>query len=89
MPSIAIAHPRSNATRPLRAFSVSLRFADQCLGYTALARSSGDALSDAMAMPGIQTPVAASVKPVGSPADALRVFRAKCCLADLVECVEE
>lgn len=85
MPSIALAHQRSNATRPLRAFSVSIRFADQRLGYTALARSSGDAL----AMPGIQAPVAASVKPVGSPADALRVFRAKCRLADLVECVEE
>lgn len=89
MPAVTLAHPRSNAIRPLRAFSVSLRFADQRLGYTALARSSGDALADALAIPGIQAPVAASVKPVGSPADALRVFRLKCALSELVECVEE
>lgn len=89
MPAIAVAQQRAQAKRPLRAFSVSLRFADPRLGYTALARSSGDALADALAMPGVQAPVAASVKPVGSPADALRVFRAKCRLADLIECVEE
>lgn len=89
MPAIALAHPRSNAIRPLRAFSVSLRFADQRLGYTALARSSGDALADALALPGLVPPVAASIKPVGTPADALRVFQAKCRLADLVETIGE
>lgn len=88
MPALTLAHPRA-AFRPLRAFSVSLRSAGQSLAFTAIARSSGDALVNALAMPGLQPPVAASVKPVGSPADAMRTFRAKCCLADLVECVEE
>lgn len=88
MPALTLAHPRT-ASRPLRAFSVSLRSAGQSLGFTAIARSSGDALANALAMPGLQPPVAASVKPAGSPADAMRLFRAKCRLADLVECVEE
>lgn len=88
MPALTLAHPRA-AFRPLRAFSVSLRSAGQSIGFTAIARSSGDALTNALALPGLQPPVAASVKPVGSPADALRVFQAKCRLADLVECVEE
>jgi hypothetical protein len=88
MPALTLAHPRS-AFRPLRAFSVSLRSAGQSFGFTAIARSSGDALVNALALPGLQPPVAASVKPLGSSADALRVFRAKCCLADLVECVGE
>ena len=88
MPALTLAHPRI-ASRPLRAFAVSLRTAGQSLAFTAIARSSGDALTNALAMPDLQPPVAASVKPVGSPADALRVFQAKCRLADLVECVEE
>lgn len=88
MPALTLAHPRI-ASRPLRAFAVSLRTAGQSLAFTAIARSSGDALVNAMSTPGLQPPVAASVKPVGSPADALRVFQAKCRLADLVECVEE
>lgn len=88
MPALTLAHPRT-AFRPLRAFSVSLRSAGHSMAFTAIARSSGDALANALAMPGLQAPVAASVKPVGSPADAMRTFRAKCCLADLVECVEE
>lgn len=86
MPALTLAHPRS-AFRPLRAFSVSLRSAGQSLGFTAIARSSGDALVNALALPGLQPPVAASVKPLGSPADAMRIFQAKCRLADLVECV--
>ena len=85
MPAIAIAHPRTAVSRPLRAFSVSLRFADHRLGYTALARSSGDALADALALPGLTPPIAASIKPVGTPADALRLCRAKLALAGLVK----
>lgn len=89
MPAIANAHLRAHAPSPLRAFSVSLRFAQQRVGYTAFARSSGDALADALAQPGLVPPVAASVQPVGSPADAMRLYRAKCALADLVETIEE
>lgn len=88
MPALTLAHPRT-ASRSLRAFSVSLRSAGQSLGFTAIARSSGDALTNALALPGLRLPVAASVKPAGSPADAMRLFQAKCRLADLVECVEE
>ena len=73
------------ALRPMRAFSVSLRSSAGPLHYTALARSTGDALTDALALPGLQMPVAASIKPVGTPADAQRLFRAKMALADLVE----
>lgn len=87
MPALTLAHPRT-AFRPLRAFSISLRSAGQSMAFTAIARSSGDALANALAMPGLKPPVAASVKPVGSPADAMRTFRAKCRLADLVECIE-
>lgn len=75
----------SAASRPLRAFHVSLRSSGFRLDYTALARRSGDALADALALPQLVPPVAASVKPVGTPADALRGFRAKMALADLVE----
>lgn len=88
MPALTLAHSRS-AFRPLRAFSVSLRSSGQSLGFTAIANSSGDALLNALALPGIQPPVSASVKPLGSSADALRTFRDKCRLADLVECIEE
>lgn len=71
--------------RPMRAFSVRIRSSAGAMNYTALARSSGDALSDALHLPGLTMPVAASVKPVGTSADAMRVFRAKLALADLVE----
>lgn len=73
--------PSGAALRPLRAFSVTLRSAGQRLAYTALARSSGDALADALAFGYVTPPLAAS----GKPADALRVFRKKLALADLVE----
>ncbi len=71
--------------RPMRAFSVSLRSSAGPLHYTAIARSSGDALTDALALPGLLMPVAASIKPVGTPAAALRLFRTKLALAGLVE----
>lgn len=88
MPALTLAHSRT-ASRPLRAFSVSIHSAGQSFGFTAIARSSGDALANALSMPDLQPPVAACVKPAGSPADAMRLFQAKCRLADLVERVEE
>ena len=48
---------------PLRAFSVSLNSPGGRLDYTALARRSGDALCDALSLPQLSLPVAASVKP--------------------------
>lgn len=77
--------PSGAALRPLRAFSVTLRSAGQRLAYTALSRSSGDALADALAAGYVTPPLAASVKPAGTPADTMRVFRKKLALADLVE----
>ena len=68
------------AHRPLRAFHVSLRTAGQRLAFTALARSSGEALGHALARPELAPPVAACVRPVGAPAEAMRLY-----LADLVE----
>ena len=78
-------HANTSQARPMRAFHVSLRSAGQRLIYTAIARASGDALHDALLMPGLTPPVAASVRPVGNPADALRLFRAKMAPAGLVE----
>lgn len=77
--------PTGAASRPLRAFNISLCSAGQRLAYTALARSSGEALCNALALPQLAPPIAASVKPVGTSADALRVFHRKLALADLVE----
>lgn len=77
--------PTGAASRPLRAFSVTLRSAGQRLAYTALARSSGDALADAVTNRYVIPPFSASVKPAGTPASALRTYRLKLALADLVE----
>lgn len=79
-----LAAPRSN---PLRAFSVSLIEAGSTTRrtFTALARSSSDALRNALALPDLNLPVAATVKPVGSMAAAKRTYALKCALADLVE----
>jgi len=73
------------APRPMRAYSVNLRSAGGCMTYTALAHSSGEALCNALAAPELAPPMAASIKPLGSTADAMRVFRLKMALADLVE----
>lgn len=67
--------------RPMRAYSINLRSAGGCMAYTALARSSGEALCDALASPDLAPPVAASVK----PSDAMKLFRAKLALSNLVE----
>jgi hypothetical protein len=63
MPAIHTAHLRA-ATRPLRAFSITLCSAGHRIDYTALARSSGDALGDALSRPDIAVPCSASVKPI-------------------------
>lgn len=73
------------ASRPMRAFSVSLRSSAGPVCYTALARSSGEALGNALARPDLLPPVAGSVKPVGTSAAALRGYFLKLALADLVE----
>lgn len=75
----------SSARRTLTPFSIKLRTAGLALQFTALARSSGEALCNALALPQLAPPIAASVKPVGSTADALRTYRRKLALADLVE----
>lgn len=75
------------STNPIRAFSVSLIEAGSTTRrtFTALARSSSDALRNALALPDLNLPVAATVKPVGSMAAAQRTYALKCALADLVE----
>lgn len=77
-----------NGNSPLRAFSVSLIEAGatpQRRTFTALAKSSSEALRNALALPELKLPVAATVKPVGRMADANRAFALKMALADLVE----
>ena len=49
--------------RPLRAFSVSLCSPSGRIDYTALARRVGEALCEALSLPQLSLPVAASVKP--------------------------
>lgn len=78
-------HATTAQPRPLRAFHVSLRSPAQRLDFTALAKSSADAMCNALAIPGLPLPVCASVKPVGTPADALQLYRRKLALAPLVE----
>lgn len=73
------------ASRPMRAFSVRIRSSAGPVNFTALVPSTADALTDALSLPGLQPPIAASIKPVGTPSDALRLFRAKMALAHLVE----
>lgn len=75
----------SAASRLLRAFHVSIRSPGFRLDYTAIASRSGDALADALALPQLVPPVVASVKPLCTPADALRSFPAKLALPDLVK----
>lgn len=72
-------------SRPMRAFTVRIRSSAGPVNYTALVRTTADALTDALGLPGLQPPVAASIKPVGTPDDALYLFRAKLALSDLVE----
>ena len=74
----AIHSAPASATRPLIPFAVKLRCPGRALRFTALARSSAEALGEALALPGLLPPVAASVSP-------LALFRKKLALADLVE----
>lgn len=84
---MAYALPAAHSTNPLRAFSISIAEAGAThrRTFTALARSSSEALRNALALPDLNLPVAASVKPVGSMAEANRVIALKMALADLVE----
>lgn len=79
-----LAAPLSNQ---LRAFYISIAEAGSTTRrtFTALARSSSDALRNALALPDLNLPVAATVKPVGRMAAAQRPYALKCALADLVE----
>lgn len=54
----------TGASRPLLPFSISIRSSGSSVRFTALARSSGDALCDALALPGLMPPIAASVSPL-------------------------
>lgn len=78
-------HAITSRASHMRAFSVSLRSPAGAFGYTAIARSSGDALNDALSNAALQPPFAASVKPVGSAATARRVAALKGALSCLVE----
>ena len=80
MPATAFAP--TGARRTLIPFAVKLRAAGYSARYVALARSSADALGSALAQPGLQPPIAVSVRPVGT--DARRVAQLKIALADLV-----
>ncbi len=70
--------PRAVA-RPLRAFSVSVVSSTGRQAYTALARSSGEALRDALGRLDMVQPALCSVKPLGrvpggaDPAQSLAV----------------
>lgn len=75
----------SGARRSLIPFSVKLRSAGRAVQFVALARSSGEALCNALALPNLAPPVSGSVKPVCSPADAQNIYRLKLAIADLVE----
>lgn len=83
MAALQTAHVATS--RPLRAFQVSLRSPSGRFRYTALARSSGEALADGLASPALLPPVVGSAKPVGTEAEAMRLFRLKMALAGLVE----
>lgn len=78
-------HAITSHPRPMRAFSVCLRSPAGALAYTAIARSSGDALNVALTSPVLRPPFSASVKPVGSSATARRVAALKGSLSSLVE----
>lgn len=62
----ATIHAHSSASRTLIPFSVKLRTAGRALHFTALARSSGEAFCNALAMPDLAPPIAASVRPLST-----------------------
>lgn len=82
MPATTIAP--TGARRSLIPFTIKLRSAGRAVQFVSLARSSGEALCNALALPDLVPPVSGSVKPVGTPADAQRLYRTKLALADLV-----
>ncbi|MFZ2972278.1 MAG: hypothetical protein WA049_06535 [Ferribacterium limneticum] len=54
----------TSASKTLIPFTIKLRSLGSSVRFTALARSSGDALCNALAMPGLLPPIAASVSPL-------------------------
>ena len=56
----------SSASRTLTPFAIKLRTTGRALHFTALARSSGEALCNALAMPDLAPPIAASVRPLST-----------------------
>ncbi len=78
-------HAITSHARPMRAFSVRLRSPAGAMSYTAIARSSGDALNIALTNPALLPPFSANVKPVGSSVNARRVAALKGALSCLVE----
>lgn len=54
----------TGASRPLLPFSISLRSSGSSVRFTALAHSSGEALCNALDLPGLTPPIAASVRPI-------------------------
>ena len=54
----------SSASNTLIPFTIKLRTASRAVRFTALARSSGEALCNAIALPDLAPPIAASVRPL-------------------------
>lgn len=57
----------TGASRPLLPFSISIRSPGSAVRFTALARSSGDALCNALALLDLAAPIAASGRPLQRP----------------------
>lgn len=88
MPALTFAPTR--ALPPLRGFAVTLRTAGHTLALPVIARSSGDDAELALSHCPDDAPFGLVVKPLGprpgSPsAKAMRIYRLKLALADLVE----
>lgn len=83
MPATITAPTR--ARRILTPFAVKLYATGYSARYVAFALDSADALGHALEQPGLEPPMAVSVRPVGTSADARRVAQLKVSLGDLVE----
>jgi len=88
MPALTLAPTCAHS--PLRGFSITLRTPGRALSLPVIARSSGEAAEVALSLCPEDAPFGLAVKPIaprpGSPsAEALRVYRLKCALAELVE----
>ncbi len=81
---MAAQHLAHRARRTLTPFAVKLYARGQSARYVMLALDTADALGRALERPGLEPPMAVSVRPVGSSADARRVAQLKVSLGDLV-----